>query len=165
MKREMNAGLLYQAQNAGSTQETMRRLEALFARGCYGDLTAAQHERLDRIDHRNPAIRQAIDNWAERCFRPHYDDRPDTCEKRREPEPEQDCAECRVPLADRPQTLCEQCQWYQDHAANGCQDCGGRLSATDCAGFRLSCRPCRKLNEQLLYTNLARQARARKQPE
>ena len=111
MNREMNTGLLHQAQNAGSTPETMRRLEELFARGCYGDLTAAQHERLDRIDNNNPAIRQAIDHYA----------------------------------------------------TNGCQDCGGRLSATDRADFRLSCRPCRKLNEKPLYTKPARPARP--QPE
>lgn len=160
MNREMNTGLLEQAQNAGSTQETMRRLEELFARGCYDDLTAAQHERLDRIDNNNPAIRQAINNWADRCFRPYYDDRPDGCEKHREPEPEHDCAECRVPLDDRSQTLCGLCQWYRDYyAANGCEDCGGRLSATDRADFRFSCRPCRQLNEQLFYTSLARQAR------
>ena len=113
MDREMNTALPDQSQTTRLAQEAIPSLEALFARGCYGDLTASQHEQLDRIADNNPTIRQAIDHYA----------------------------------------------------ANGCQDCGGRLSATDCAGFRLSCRPCRKLNEQLFYTSLAPQARARNQLE
>lgn len=166
MNREMNTGLLHQAQNAGSTQETKSRLERLFARGCYGDLTTTQYEWLDHIDNGNPAIRQAINNWADRCFRPHNDDGHDVCEKHREPEPEHDCAECRAPLADRSQTLCGLCQWFRDYyAANGCVDCGRRLSLTDQTDHAISCRPCRELNENLFYMNHARQARARPQPE
>lgn len=154
MNREMNTALLDRAQAVASPRETQRCLETLFASGCYGDLTAAQHEWLDHIDNGHPELRQAIDRWADRCFRPYYDDSPGVCEKHREAQPEHDCAECRAPLDDRDRSvsLCENCQWFRDYyAENGCEVCGGRLSLTDQTEFQFACRPCRKLEQLRFY--------------
>lgn len=106
------------------------------------DLNEPRQEKLRRITGRDPGLLKAVNDWADRCFHPHWDDALDVCEKHREEAPPRDCAECRVPLNDTADTRCEICQWFRDYyAENGREICGRRRTLTDRANSNSPAAP------------------------